>query len=662
MPNSAFRSATFCAGLALALTSFVACLPNDTDDENADGPQDAIQVLVLWADGRPAAGATATLRSTGAEALADEFGRVGFAGTAGQTITVDVTSEGRVGRREIYVLSSPEPVSIYLAGDPPPRPPDPEGSPELVLESPEAGLALFSDGEVKLVVRVIDDSPPAGVAIEWSTPEGKLLRSGFAGSNGLDELTTEFSRGARVVVVRATDASGQSTTRRFALEIGSQPEMAISVKDVEGGRRVSWSRYLGPTAAFDGYHIERNLEPWGDAHTAAEWRPVASVNDIAAYSFLDTFPDPLTAGGFYRVRAPSLAGQYSGIVAFDSAPLAMPLDFSPRQLLAHPVDPCLVYLLGWERGAFDRRYRGRVDLYNLAQARTVASASIPAEIGYASIADLGKGLELFVPSDTGRVFVFAAADLSEREGFAQVNKMGRAAIAFEGARPGEGFVVLSTQIQYSTESNIHTHDRGGRPIDRQFLPILSYPDLRRLPGRLAVMAFETGSSGARAAYIELAPGGRFGEVSLQDFRDRFAFDGRTTAISPDGRRIVTGARVVGSPDAGFALDFDIGPPVARGTDRVDLPGYPLHRLAFAADGARVYAAGGEEPRYNESIRPSYVRLSFPGLALEGNSLSRGYITEMTRLADGRLLSVQVKEYPYSGFYFGGPRAGLIFLE
>ena len=271
-------------------------------------------------------------------------------------------------------------------------------------------------------------------------------------------------------------------------------------------------------------------------------------------------------------------------------------------------------------------------LYDVDRELEIASAQLSGTLGQLVVADGGQGLEVFVPSSNGYVYVLATEDLSER---LQINnQIGVNSVAvFE-----QGFVMVGGLDDQWSDTRFKTYDTGsGQLIDI----VSSTPGynsthpchLRRIPGKLAAIAVDLGLSPPSSYYISVDASGAFIDFEEDQYHGDHPLSGRIFDVAPGGEYFLSAnAASVYSANAQMAF---------RGA--LDHSGLNVGDFAFSVASDTIFSA--ISPSYNDETTRGVIVTNYPSRLRDRVIVTAGFCAQVFRMADGRLGSIQVAELP-----------------
>ncbi len=588
-------------------------------EDDSLSPTGDISVSVIDQRGAPVAGARVFTDPIGRiEDITDAFGSATVKDVAVGTYDVFAELNGVQAKRAVNVGPGNLTSAILQLPIVLPAGGNTDGSPRLFLTAPQQ-TGTYQAGEGILFDATASDDNSTGkqITIRWTSNLDGLLGEGTGDANGRLTFVKTLSPGFHQLTATATDIDGNTTTLLLGVNVAGVATIRLAAVDVSAAEaRLSWSRYLG--REFQRYRVQRGL---GDcaAPGFSDWQTIATLNSVTDTSYVDAGSQPIAANICYRivVDAPgNAAAATSNVVSYAPATTDL-LDFVPSDMVAHPTDANIVFLVD---GAGERVLR-----YDVSTRAVSAVATLSGKLGELAVGDAGIGSELFVPSGNGNVYVLNLATLATTRLINTIDPVGSVAV-YE-----DGFIVVASTVPLVRPGQYRVYSRTTGALLASNPQSRGPGAIRRVPGQRSAVALSTTSLVAEPAYFEFDPVGQFtfaGNGVLQRDNEQSS---DIFAVDPTGTYFVT-SRLANSFDVSRQLTF-------RG--RLDYGTLRVVDIAFSAGGDLVYGAVAPPVDAGAADAPGIIVARWPSRLRERFIPTRGYVTQVARLADGRLATVQV---------------------
>ncbi len=604
------------AWLSLLLVgTFSACL---VDDDAVTFSGD-VSITVTDQRGTPVVGARVfTDPISRIEAVTDAFGSATVKTVPIGTYDVFADLDGAQAKRAINVAANnltPATLQlpIILPGGG-----NADGSPRIFVSAPRQNITYQTSEGIEFDATASDNETTGrDITIRWTSNIDGLLREGKGDDNGRMTFVKTLSPGFHQLSLEAIDGDGNVGTLLLGVNVAGQATIRLApVESAATEPKLTWSRYAGRD--FQSYRVQRGL---GDCATAGfdGWQTIATLGGVGDTSYTDRSPRPIAANVCYRIvvtAAANAAAATSNVVSY-APPAADLLDFVPTDLLAHPTEASTVFLV--DAG------RNRVLRYDLPTRTTTATAQLSGSLGELSVGNAGRGVELFVPSGNGNVYVLNPATLTTTTIINTVDPVGSVAV-YE-----DGFIVVGGTVQSVRAGQYRSYSRSTGALLGSNTQQRGPGVIRRVPGQRSAVALSSTSLIAEPAFFEFDQAGQFtfaGNGVLQRENEQSA---EVFAVDPTGSYFVT-SRLANGFDVSRQLTF-------RG--RLDYGTVRVTDIAFSASGDLVYGAVLPTGLGEDSSGPGVIVARWPSRLRERFVATRGFVTQLSRLADGRIASVQV---------------------
>jgi len=567
--------------LFFILLAFVSC-DKDDDLQVKETGDLAVSVRALY--GNPIEGASVYTNPPTAIGTTDKFGSTllreipsgsyevfaelsGF-GSGKATINVQT---GELTTTDIYVE---EGVSVGLA-------------PTIELLFPVLPASFSPAEEVVFSAQLTDDQTPAtDLKVVWESSLDGVLHREAPTADGITTFRTDrLSEGIHQITLTVQDADEYASARTFELRTDAPKAVTLTeATATTSGVQLTWSAYEQEN--FGSYKVYQS-----DRDCTDESRQlIAQVSDADATSYLDSrvpfanrvcyYVEVVTADGNVR-RSNSLT------VDNPSGPV---FNFTADDLLVHP-DRDEVFLV--DRGG------QRIIRYDYQLQEQTGSVTLEGEVGYCAIGDNGFGLELYVPSQDGWVYVYGADDLQLKT---SINTgLSNASVVTNGL----GHVIVSMRPSPWWEQPVRTYSRAsGLNLDGN--GDFEGDRLRMIPGTNKIISISQSVSPIDMEYFELDKDGMITLHADDAYHGDHPLDPRIFRISPQGDYVITSSEGA-VYSANSSMEY-------RG--QLQRGALSYSDFAFSPDGKVIYAA--------TSNRTSIQIGSYPALTRQEEIQTRGF--------------------------------------
>ncbi len=451
-------------------------------------------------------------------------------------------------------------------------------APEITVILP-AEPAEFTEGEDITFSADVkdDDSPNQDITVVWESNLDGVLNTGSPDINGNVTFTTNsLSRGVHRITVTAEDSDGYSSS--VTIEVSTLAPAAVTlleaVKD-NGKVNLAWTEYTN--ADFLKYEVYRS---YGDC-TEQNKELLGTISDKATTSFTDEFPPfEFQVCYFIRVTNNEHNSRNSNQMIVDS-PSGHIFNFVPYDMLKHPTES-YVYLI--DRGG------QKLIKYDYSTMEVVNETGLQGNVGYCDIGDNGFGVEIYVPSDDGRIYVYSADDLS------QTTSINTGLRTTSVVVNGLGYVIAAVIPSPWWEQPVRTYKRSnGIPIDGN--GDNEGDRLRMIPTKNEIISISTSVSPTDMEYFKIGSSGNI-EIHQDDqYHGDYPLDPRIFRISDDGTYSITsgyGAVYLANSSMEYKGQLQHG--TLKFSD-----------FAFSDDGSIIYAATSNRKSIQIGHYPSLIR-------------------------------------------------------
>lgn len=461
--------------------------------------------------------------------------------------------------------------------------------------------AEFSFGEeINFSAEVNDEETPLkSLKVKWESDLDGLINSDPPNSSGnISFSTSSLSRGLHTITLTVEDGDGYKTSKNLMANTLSPKALVLDIPlKNQGNIELSWSKYEGQN--FKNYEIFRTN---GDGSTQDQ-ELIATILDQNTAFFLDT-QAPLKYQIGYYVRVTNNEGYSRSsdeeIIKLPSGPI---FNFTASDMLRHP-SQAFVYLV--DKGG------QKLIKFDYESFQTVKETSIQGTVGKCTIGDNGEGIEIYVPSLDGNVYVYNADDLMLNAKIQTGKK--NSSVAIDGL--GNVIVALDPSPDAWWTDPLRTFSRStGILIDGN--GDFESDIIRKIPGKNEFIAISTGVSPIDMDYYKLAENGTF-EIHMDDkYHGDHPLSPYIFRISDDGNYSITsssGAVYLANSSMEYKGQLQAG--TLKYSD-----------FAFSSDCSIIYAA--------TSNRNSIQIGAYPSLIRNDEILLKGYPVFVVR--DGKKL-------------------------
>ena len=600
----------FVGGWSMLLLTLILALSGCTT------PTGDVRFIVTYSDGGPARDVTVNLSGRGPGGETDASGELILRDVDVNIYNVVVTHLGGVTEaRSVEVLEGQLTVhTIFL-------PFDPKSliRPQLSLLTPTASDTIYATVPFEVELLLTGE----GQHISQAQVEFWIPATNYSGS--LQELNGRWGfsgyldePGSFDIIITARTTFPEPVVLRFVVEVQPLPAMQLTLDSTHAnGIKLSWTKYYG-TRPFRVYSVKRAIFGCSEPTSQYTWETIATITDLNELTFVDTLPPPLSKQVCYQV---------SSLIDFQDSAVTPIRSYRPKgihwadmpiaQLLAHPTNPDIAYARE-QNGA-------RIAVYNIRTNAREALVELSGQLGPLVIGTAGEGLELFVPSSNGNVYVLDPINLSQK---ARINTIQgcKAVVPFE-----DGFLLISDDHLQGNISTYRTYARADGRLLKQSQTRRTPAHFLRVPGANAAIAIPDNYS-TTSYYLTFSSSGDILEETSHRNNEGNPFSGFSLAMSPLGDFWLSG---------GAANLYTVAP-IPRFLGRLDYP-QNLNPVAFTIshNGKEIYTAteyddpSTSDPSLGHILVNDYPsRLRKRAIALRGRALT------LAVMADGRILTTQ----------------------
>lgn len=457
-------------------------------------------------------------------------------------------------------------------------------APEIRLVLPTLPAAFSKDDKINFSADISDqDSSPADITVKWESTLDGIINTSVPGANGNVAFTKTLSKGLHKITVTATDKDKYSSSFSFDLStLAPKGVKLLSASAKDANVSLVWEKYAGDD--FRAYEIYRGSELNSSNNVL-----VTSISNLNSTTFTDSLA-PFVDKAFYFVRVVTNQGAFSNsnVIQVDS-PAGAIFYFNPSDVVIHPVLNRLYFV---DKGA------NKLRVINFDTYKEIMSVSLQGTPGYIDIGDNGQGMEVYVPSSDGWVYIYDADNLTQKK---SINTGLSTPCVVTNSH---GYIAASVMPSPWWESPVRTYSRstginisgsGGFDGDR----------LRFVPKTDKIISISRSVSPIDMEYFEL---NKSGEILLHKDDTQhgsYPLNADIFRISKSGDYLVTGAE-----GAVYltAQSMEYKGQIQRGS-------LTFSDFAFSDDGQTIYAA--------TQNRKSIQIARYPQLSRDNEILLRG---------------------------------------
>lgn len=482
----------------------------------------------------------------------------------------------------------------------------PSSAPKIEVVLPEQP-ALFAVGEaITFSIDVTDqDTPLSDIEVTMESDiDGVFYTGNPVGNGNLSYTTDMLSRNNHVITISAKDSDNLEDVA--TIEVSTLAPGEISLEQpakVNGDVHLRWSEYENSDfLKYDLYRTDGNC-------TNENGTFLTQINDKSMNTYIDSLA-PLNYQVCYYVVVTNDQGltrrSNEEIVELPSGHI---FNFVASDLLPHPTEN-YVYLI--DNGG------QRLIKYDYINDDVLAETGLAGIPKFSDIADNGFGVEIAIPINNGKVYIYDGNDLALKQTII-TDLVPTCAVQDEN-----GNVVVSVQPSPWWENPIRTYarsnginlDGGGEQDDER---------LRKIPGKNEFISISQGSSPTDMNYYKFSDDGLFLEEVDDEYHGTYPLSATIFRISDDGTYVITGAGgTVYSANSSMEYKGELTSASLKYSD-----------FAFSEDGSIIYAA--------TSNRKSIQIGSYPSLIRNDEILTKGYPAFVVRHGDKLIINSKQNE-------------------
>ncbi|MBD2754867.1 carboxypeptidase-like regulatory domain-containing protein [Spirosoma validum] len=499
----------------LFLLLFISCQPKEVPAEKGN-----IYIQVRDQYGRAVANAVLSAEPTLPEYKTDEFGTVllkevnvgsyeiiarkdnyGSGKTAVQVKANDITNATIVLEQGKFVSFAPT-VRIEF----PTRPAN------FSLDEPILFKGYVSD----------NDTGNESLDVKWESNKDGLLNSDKPDKDGVTTFSTnKLSKATHFITLTVKDKSGNTT--RDTITVSTLSPKSITLEKptkIKEGISLTWNK--SDASDFKEYRVYRSNE------TCAENAKVllAVITEAGKTTYTDTQP-PLSKQACYFVEVSTTLGltrrslqqqiDYPGGVLFT---------FVPTDADIHPTKPWIFLA---------NRDKEQVIVYDYEAGKTVSELSVPQASGSILVGDNGDGVNVYIPSRSGHVYVYDATSLALKRSILAD------ASATDVAISGKGHVFISVSNQWTNPLGSYNEKTGMLINQLTWSCLYGGARIKKVPGRNELIAISTAISPTDMDYVAYDTNGALILCKDDSQHGSYPLDGSIFRISPNGTYLLTSA-------------------------------------------------------------------------------------------------------------------------
>lgn len=439
--------------------------------------------------------------------------------------------------------------------------------------------AEFSTGEnITFSADISDDKTPLqNITLKWESDKDGVINTSSPDISGNITFTkNNLSKGTHVIKITAKDSDGYISTRSFLLNTEAPQMITLTeaVKD-QGKVNLKWEKYTGTD--FLKYEVYRS-----DENCSSQTNTLLNtITDQQTVTFTDNLP-PMEYMVCYHVKVTNQSNKSrnSNNLTVDN-PSGYIFNFTAKNLLKHPTQH-YVYLLDQ---AGQKLIKFNYDLMQVEKEVTLQGS-----IGNCDIGENGFGIEIYVPSSDGWIYVYDADNLSLKTSVNAGLQVGSV------VTNGLGHIIASLYPSPWWEDPVRTFSRAtGILIDGN--GDFEGDRLRMIPGKNEIISITTSVSPIDMEYFLLDNNGMIVNHTDDTQHGDYPLDPYIFRISPNGIYTITsreGAVYYANPSMEYKGQLQHG-------------SLNFSDFAFSDDGSIIYAATSNRKSIQIGHYPSLIR-------------------------------------------------------
>jgi hypothetical protein len=457
-------------------------------------------------------------------------------------------------------------------------------APSISLILPALPASYSAEDKISFSADISDqDSSPKDIIVKWESSLDGIINTSSPNEGGNVSFTKSLSKGLHKITVTATDKEKYTSSFSFDLStLAPKAIKLISASKKESNVALLWEKYSGDD--FKSYEVYRGSEINSSNNVL-----LTTLNNLNTVNFTDSLA-PFTDKAIYFIRVITKQDTWSNSNSIQvDNPAGTVFYFNPSDVVLHPTLNRMYFL---DKGA------NKLRIIDVDSFTEITSVSLQGTPGYIDIGDNGQGLEVYVPSSDGWIYVYDAEKLTQKKSIntglptpcVVTNSHGYVAASVTPSPWWEGPVRT-----YSRATGINISGNGGFEGDR----------LRFVPGQEKIISISRSVSPTDMEYFELSKSGEI-LLHLDDTQHgSYPLNADIFRISKSGDYLVTG-----SEGAVYltSQSMEYKGQIQRGS-------LMFSDFAFSDDGKTIYAA--------TQNRKSIQIAKYPQLSRDYEILLRG---------------------------------------
>ncbi len=380
--------------LLVCIILFSGC-KKDIDPKNAAGD---LFVTVYSSEGynqQPAKNVNVFTRPQSVQGVTDEFGSVLLKGIPRGSYEVYASQSGFGSGKTVAEIRADTLTKIYINII---KGVSTAIAPEIKLILPALPAAYSPNDQINFSADIVDqDTPMNEISVKWESSVDGVFRTSSPNAQGNVAFSKVLSKGQHTITVTATDKDKYSSVFTFVLSTTApKPVTLVSAAKKDANIALAWTKYTGDD--FRSYEIYRTEEQNSNSEVL-----VGTVDNINTVTYIDSLA-PFSTQVFFHVRVNTSteSSRNSNSIKVENPAGAVFL-FNPDDVVMHPTQNRFYAV---DKGA------GKLRVINADTFTETASVSLQGTPGFIDIADNGFGLEVYVPSSDGWIYIYDAEKLT----------------------------------------------------------------------------------------------------------------------------------------------------------------------------------------------------------------------------------------------------------
>lgn len=446
-----------------------------------------------------------------------------------------------------------------------------------------------------------DDSPAADINVVISSDiDGKLYEAHPDASNHISFETSTLSRGVHHITVTATDKDKYSSTKTFDVSTNAPGEIVLESAIASLGKvNLKWAKYS--ETDFLRYEVYRA----SDADQSGQL--IASFNSADSVTYSDKTP-PLVSEVYYYVKVLNSNDNFRNSNRIKvSYPGGKIYFYAATDAVHHPTEP-VIFILD------NAGYKLRAINYETNEE--ISSTTIQGTAGRMDIGDNGSGLEIYLPSSDGKIYIYDALTLN------LVTTITAGLPVKCVITNGHGYLAASLTPSPWWEQPVRTYSRstGINISGNTGSNVFEGSILRFIPNADKFISISTSVSPVDMDYFELTSSGMITLNSDDSYHGDYPLDPNIFRISGNGEYLVTG-----NTGAVYSASQTM---IYKGL--IERGALYFSDYVFSSDCNTIYAG--------TSNRNSIQIVKYPELTRTGELLTKGY-PEFMFFVNGNIISL-----------------------